>query len=79
MIDTDIVIKTHLWNLDNIYDDILCELEQIESRCEFVLKKYTWDRKKAYQTCHTDMVRETRDTLATVLLKIRDIKKLNKE
>ena len=77
MIDTKITINTDLYNLDNIKDEILSELEEIRERCEFVLNKYTWDRKKPYSVQdHDYTVQDTRDTLAVVLLNIRAINKL---
>ena len=75
MIDTGIVINTDLYNISNIRDELLDSLHDIQDRCEFVLNKYTWDRKKVYESTHSYMVQETRDTLAQVLVEMRRLKR----
>lgn len=79
--NVDCDLKVDLLNLDMeyLYENILEEIDDTVSSIDFVLNKYSWDGKRAYESrTHDDIIRDARENKAILLLKKREIKKLLK-
>lgn len=75
----EISVKLDLldFNIHYFLDRILDDIQESISSVDFVLNKYSWDGKKAYEArSHQEIVNEARQDKAYLLLKSREIKKI---
>lgn len=67
-----------LLNLDfsNMFDNMIEEIYEAIRGVDFVLNKYSWDNKKAYEPSQQSIIDQARIDKTTLLLNIRRINKI---